>query len=466
MPFRTIIAVLLMAVSACAAGAQGGDIQGARSSRHALLIVIGNYGGGLPRLAGADRDAEHARTLARLLGIPPEQVRMLRDRDAGADAIRRAGTDLAMRIAPSDQVLVYFSGLGSSRADLDRPGGCEETFIAADGAPLGHGELAGYLLPVAERADKTMVFFDSCNTAPEGGRGMTARCLPSPDAACRPGKNRRWRGFVNELRKGAVPTANIIGLSAGRPEDPAWDDAASGGVFSSGVRACAAAPAEWDSDGSGALSFTELARCTQGQVERRLPAGPEAKPQLHGNRAFAPLMAAGPASSQAGAQALLEDLHAGRDGRRELLLTPVVAAGGELQALNVRASTVGYLYLLATEPQGGYRLLFPNADERDNRLRAGASFSWPNIGRRIAARGSAVLAIVADNQRDPGLLPDTGRAAFAADAAGRQALHQFVTTSMRSGDPACQEKGSTRNLSLARACSDAYAAALIVTDSR
>lgn len=460
MKLRIALAALLVAAGANAAGTATPE---SRSSRHALLIVVGNYGAGFPRLAGTGHDIEHAAEIARSLGIPGEHVRLLRDRDANAEAIRRAGTDLALRIAPSDQVLIYFSGLGGARADLDRPGGCEETFIAADGTPVGHGELAGYFLPVAERAEKTMVFFDSCNLSQAGERDLSPRCVPSRDPACKPGRNQRWRGFVTELRKHAVPTANIIGMLAGRPEDPAFDDAAGGGMFSNAIRRCIGGAATHDSNGSGALSFDELASCAQARIDRRMPPDRRAKALMLGNRGFAPWQVRG---GPGPAQLLLEDLSAGRDGRRELVLGTVLS-GGEAQGLTVRASTVGYLYLVAADPQGGYKLLFPNGEERDNRLHAGATFSWPQPGARATlARGTTVLAIVADNPRDLAMLPDAGRRQLPSDAAGREALYRFVTTSVRSGEPACQEKGAARKLALARACSDTYAAALVVIDSR
>jgi len=417
-------------------------------ARHALFVIVGQYGHGLPTLAGTARDVEHARALAHALSVPEDQIHILRDRDASADAIRRAADDLAMRLAPSDQVLLYFSGLGSHRADLDRPGVCEETFIAGDGTRVGYGELASYFLPVAERAEKTLAVLDSCSSPEEGVAGLAQRCVAPPaEDAC--SSKRSWRGFVTELRKSAVPTANIVALQAAAPGAPAWGDATHGGLFGFSLSECVRA-ARGDRDRSGALSVEELSDCAKAGVTRRLAARATPRVQVAGNRYYAPFVTG---SAGGASPALLADLHAGRDGRRDVVLS---AAG---RKLSLRSAAVGYLYLIASEPDGGYRLLFPTADARENRLRAGTTFTWPG---KFAA-GDAVLAVIADNARDMTQLPDGAR--FADDAGGRATLMRFVTASLRRKEAPCLQSGRARNLSLARGCSDAYAAGFLILDS-
>ena len=129
-----------------------------RGGRFALLISIANAPG-QPRLPGGQRDIELARAVAKAAGVPDDNIFVLRDREASADGIRRALSELALRLAPADRVLIYLAGFGSRRPDTDRPGGCEEVFLAADGEALGYGELAALVVPLAERAEKTAVFF-------------------------------------------------------------------------------------------------------------------------------------------------------------------------------------------------------------------------------------------------------------------------------------------------------------------
>ena len=60
------------------------------------------------------------------------------------------------------------------------------------------------------------------------------------------------------------------------------------------------------------------------------------------------------------------------------------------------------------------------------------------------------------------LLPAAPGKPFTADSGARKALHDFATTSLRAAEAPCQASGQLRNLSLWRACSDAYGAAVIV----
>lgn len=443
---RTFFRCLLTWAGACVA-AGWCTPAAAQGARHALVVLVGSYGAGLPRVPGIAQDREHALAIARKLGVADAQITVLQDGAATAEGIRRAAAELAMRTAVSDQLLLYFAGLGSQRADQDRPGNCEETFVAHDGTHLGHGELADFFLPAIERADKTVALFDSCNRSDTSG-GRPARCVaPPPGQACASTAPGRWRGFVNELRKSSVAAVNIVGLLAA---PRAGQAEARGGEFGSALSACFNGAA-LDSNRSGALSAGELADCAQAQAKAQRPY------QLDGNRGYAPLWSGG----EGPASELFADILAGRDGRRKVVLDAVrPASGGAGSALSLRSESAGYLYLFATDG-GDYRLLFPTADERDNRLRPGTVFSWPRSGALPVAPGAQVLALVADNEHDLALLP-----AKAAPAARREALYRFAASSVRAASAPCMATGSARLLALARACSNAYAAALLTIDAR
>lgn len=431
-----------------------------RGGRFAFLVVIASYPG-LPRLHGAQRDMEHARAMARAAGVPDNNVIALRDREAGGDAIRQALTDLALRLTPADRVMIYFSGLGSQRQDLDRPGGCEEVFLAADGDALGYGELATLVVPVAERAEKTSVFFDSCGTAQRGGGGLTARCVPAVAAdICRVNPHTRWRNFVADIRKMAVPTANIVSVHAGRPDDTVFDDAG-GGLFTSAFSRCGLNESP-DQDDSGAVSLSEMAACAQQSVDQRAGAGKGGEITLNGNRGFVPFMLK--AGGQGPIARLFEDIARGRDGRKEMVLENVRSpAGQDGPTVSLRSSAVGYLYLIASDGDGAARLVYPAAADGSNRIRAGETFVFPHgAGRSPLAAGASLLAILADNERDLTVLPGTPGKTFVANAAARKALYDFANTSVRAAEAPCQASGQARNVSLWRGCSDAYGAAVIV----
>jgi len=431
-----------------------------RGGRFALLVTVAHYAG-LPKVPGAQHDREHARAVAKAAGVPDDNIVSLHDRDASAEGIRRALTDLALRLSPADRVLIYFSGLGSRRQDLDRPGGCETVYLAADGEALGYGELAGLTIPVAERAEKTMIFFDTCGTLQRGSGGLNARCIPAEAGSdCRVGANTRWRNFVADVRKQAVPTANLVVVHAGKPDETVFDET-TGGVFTSAFQRCSLAEIP-DQDHSGAVSLAELSVCAQRATDRRLGGGGKGgQITLNGNQGFVPFMLR--AGGQGPLIKLFDDLAWGRDGRKDVLLESVrPPAGVDGPAISVRAATVGYLYLIASDGEGAARLVYPSAADGSNRVRSGETFVFPQAGRSPLVPGTSVLAILADNERDMALLPAPPGGSFGGDPAARKALYDFATTSIRAAEAPCQASGRKRNVSLWRGCSDAYGAAAIV----
>jgi hypothetical protein len=436
------------------------EVPTARGGRFALLIAISNYQG-LPKLPGPHRDIAHARAVAKAAGVPDNNIISLRDSEANGDGIRRALTDLALRLTPADRVLIYFSGLGSRRQDLDRPGGCEEVFLAADGEALGYGELAALVIPVAERAEKTAVFFDSCGTAQRGSGGLTARCVPAETGSnCQVNPKTRWRNFVADIRKAAVPTANIVSVHAGRPEETVFDDA-TGGLFTSAINRCGLVDSP-DQDHSGAISLSEMGDCAQKAVDLRVGAGKGGQVTLNGNRGFVPFMLK--AGGQGPIANLFEDIASGRDGRKEMVLENMrTPSGFDGPVVSLRSSAVGYLYLIASDGDGAARLVYPTMADGSNRIRAGETFVFPRKpGHSPLVAGSSLLAILADNERDLTMLPAAPGTVFAAGTNTRKALYDFATTSVRAAEAPCQASGQARNVSLWRGCSDAYGAAVIV----
>lgn len=425
-----------------------------RGGRFALLISIANAPG-QPRLPGGQRDIELARAVAKAAGVPDDNIFVLRDREASADGIRRALSELALRLAPADRVLIYLAGFGSRRPDTDRPGGCEEVFLAADGEALGYGELAALVVPLAERAEKTAVFFDSCATPQRGGSGLNSRCLaPAPGNSCRSDANLRWRNFTSDVRKAGVPTSNIVSVHAGRPDKAVLDDA-----FAATANRCLLLEAP-DLDQSGAASIAEMTDCAQQAVDRLVGAG-NGPITVNGNSGFVPFMAKG--GGQGPIARLFDDIAGGRDGRKQMLLENVSSPSGvDGPAISLRSSAVGYLYLIASDGNDAARLVYPTQADGSNRIVAGSTFVFPrSAGRSALAAGTSLLAILADNERDLATLPAPPGQPFATDAGARKALYDFATTSLRAAEAPCQASGQARNLSLWRACSDAFGAAVI-----
>ncbi len=170
-----LLAALLAATGAAdtAAPAAGAE----RQTRHALVIGIGEYGDPeIPRLKGAVHDIASARRMAAAMAIAPANITVLRDHEATADRIRAEITALNGRVREGDRVFVYYSGHGTrwydERVTAD---GCTEGLVASDGRVLSNAELGQRLAPLAQRADKMLVFYDACFSGGVAGAPLRTR---------------------------------------------------------------------------------------------------------------------------------------------------------------------------------------------------------------------------------------------------------------------------------------------------
>lgn len=104
----------------------------ALAARHALLVGIARYEDpNLRTLTGPVHDVAALRdVLQRRWGFAPGDVRSLLDAEASKARILAELDALARRVTAGDELLIYFSGHGSSALDA---GG------ASDGAPVPHG---------------------------------------------------------------------------------------------------------------------------------------------------------------------------------------------------------------------------------------------------------------------------------------------------------------------------------------
>ena len=119
-----------------------------------ILIGIDDYDpSGLPSLRGAVRDVEQLRSLLTGpdFGIPAAKVRVLADGQATHRAILAALDELVQAVQPGEQVLIHFSGLGSTTPDLngDAPDGRDRIWVTYGarraGEPEGDADSAGNL---------------------------------------------------------------------------------------------------------------------------------------------------------------------------------------------------------------------------------------------------------------------------------------------------------------------------------
>ena len=276
----------------------------ARSSRHALIIGVGEYtADGVPSLKGVRHDVDSAVTIAKNMGVAEGNITFLRDADATAVGIRNAITDIARRTREGDRVFIYYSGHGTRWVDTAfDPTSCTEGLLASDGQVLTNREISGLLTPIAQKTEKLFVFYDACHSGGVANQPLKTRSLGggskltpkfvsgvSP-ALCAKPTNMKTRSLSKELgRVGAVP-ANTVFVAASRPDEVSFDDASTGGLATVAWRDCLLGQAQ-DLDASGAVSVNEITVCAQIALDKRLKDQPDILGQkitVGGNREFIP----------------------------------------------------------------------------------------------------------------------------------------------------------------------------------
>lgn len=410
------LAALLSVTLAGAAAAQ--PLPAQRNTRHALVIGIGEYADpDIPTLKGTVHDMASARRMAAAMAIPEANITVLRDLDATAERIRAEITALNARVKDGDRVFVYYSGHGTrwydERVKLD---GCTEGLLASDGRVLTNVELGQRLAPLAQRADKMLVFYDACFSGGVAGAPFRTRSFTlkgekitpkftragAPEMCSQP-SNFRTRGLALVMQQAQALPQNVVHIAASRPDEVSFDSSTIGGFATAAWRDCLLGQAQ-DLDGSGAVTADEVTRCAQAKITSALAGQPGILGQqmtVAGNANFVPAwMGAGfvappaaatltaPAANTAGSGAplpaavaaavaaltppgmaasptaparratpaeILAEVHSQRDGARRLVATlrkQVLKIGTDTLEFDVTPQRDGYLYVALAGSDG------------------------------------------------------------------------------------------------------------------
>ena len=485
-----------------------------RNTRHALIIGIGEYiDPDIPTLKGIRHDMVSARRMAAAMAVPESNIRVLRDQDATADRIRAEITALQARIVDGDRVFVYYSGHGTRWFDEKiKQDDCVEGLMAADGKVLSNVEMGERLAPLAQRADKMLVFYDACFSGGVAGAPFRTRSLRFGDDVVTPkftrvgapeqcGKpsNFRTRSLALVMQQQQALPQNVVHVAASRPDEVSFDSSTQGGFATSAWRDCLLGQAK-DLDGSGAITVDEVTRCAQAKVTSGLAGQPGILGQqmsVAGNASFVPawmgaafavpavvvavpspvpvslpvslpVLVPAPAPTPTPARMatpaeILTELHQQRDGARRVVATSrqsQLKIGTDLLEIDVTAARDGHLYVALAGSDGkSLYLLYPNDLATDNRVRAGQRVALPGKGWEVVAGGPAgtetLLVMVTDAPRDLQSLTSEKSGPFMKtllDAEGRARLQWILSN----GTPSqgCGKPG-------AASCSDAFGAALL-----
>ncbi len=448
------------------------NVPAAKPSAHALILTIGDYRNGIPRLKGVKHDAASARLMARALGVPDDQVTSLADGALTLEGMRKAFADLDRRVKTNDQVFVYYSGHGARMQARDGER-CTEALVSVDGQGLMDTELEQLLDRLAYKARRVVVFLDACHAGGVTTRGLEGDRFSvkawNPPQTCERPSNLLTRG-LQQARPGSGKL-NFVHIAAARDSEVALDDPEAGGIATQAWLECMNGRAQ-DLDGSAGISVEELRACAQPLVEQLANVSARYSPprlQVTGNAAMTldgPWQAAGNVDPAA----VLNDLYANRDDRRQVRLSAdrTQLRVGERVRFELSSSHGGHVYLLMVGTTGQeFDLLFPNRKDDRNVIRPGETWSLPRPGWALAAQGPAgknrLLALVSDTPRDFSRLGMRPAGPFSmVEVSGGAALGLQLAASAAAQRPECGLTGERRTE--AEHCSGGYGADLLVLE--
>lgn len=216
-------------------------------NRTALLIGIGTYSRPeVPSLGGVKSDMVSATAIAKAMGIPDANIRVLRDLQATKANILAALAQLGESTPEGARTFVYFSGHGTRWLD-PKAGGCVEGLLTYDDQTITNSEIATITQKLSNKADKFVVMFDACHSggvAPDLSLGRSVselRFVPKfyqkadgEGNVCSQASNYKTRGLLGEsIRLGAL-SENFVQITSSLPTEVSFDEPAKGGLATQG----------------------------------------------------------------------------------------------------------------------------------------------------------------------------------------------------------------------------------------
>ncbi|MEY3638332.1 MAG: hypothetical protein RIR68_1465, partial [Pseudomonadota bacterium] len=174
---------------------------------------------------------------------------------------------------------------------------------------------------------------------------------------------------------------------------------------------------------------------------------------------------------------LLRQIHEQRDANRKLdanASPSVMQIGKDQLKMSITSQVDGYLYIALAGSDGkSLYLLYPNAIDGDNKVKANQKIDLPTARWRITAGGpvgvDTMLVMVADSPRDLSRLQGEKVGPFLKtlmSTDGKSQLQWLLSTSENSDEKSCQAGGTKRNLQVSQACSDAFASSLLTVQEK
>ena len=466
----------------------------ARAEMHALIMTIGAYQAGIPKLKGVMHDGESARSIAHLLGVKDDNILQFHDEQLNLDGMQHAFDELDRRVADGDKVFIYYSGHGGRSVVSDPVERCAESLVTVDGYGLLDAEMEARLKKLSGRTQKIIALLDSCHSG-----GVTTRSIKNvtftpkfwskaATDTCEKPVNVLTRGIRLASQTTGSGGQNYVYIAAAKDNEVSLDQSTTGGLATTAWLACMEGGAA-DTDGSGGLTVEEIQNCAQAKIDNQMKGAQGFSAQhinITGNQKLvmtlvstqseiAPVTPVKPVvkpGADSGAPATLMDIYSGRDDKRTVEITLAqekLKIGKDNLNFSLRSSHEGYVYLLMAGSDGkAFDLLFPNKLDSDNRIQAGATLQFPRAGWEVTAQGPVgrdhILAIVADAPRDLSRFPLGNAGPFSempTNSNTTRGIHLVTTAAaVRTECGEVKKRNLTVRQTPNKVCSDAYGAAL------
>lgn len=452
------------------------------ATTHALIMSIGDYQNGVTPLGGVHYDMESARQIAHTLGVTDENITQLHDGELTLDGMRNALDSFIKRVAPNDEVFVYYSGHGGREYVRDPVERCAESLVTVNGQGFTDAEFSARLEQLAAKARRVIVFLDACHsggvtTRAIHGAAKKARFAPKYWAkgradACGHPSNIIVQSLTQKTRSLGDGAQNYVYISAARDDEVSLDEPGKGGLATQAWIQCLSGGAA-DLDGSGAITADEVRVCAQQRIDNAVAGAEEVKPhhiKIIGNaNAVMALNTSNEAKAGAAKSAspynTLLDIYHGRDDRRLVTLKAEktkLRIGQDKVEFTLSSTHSGYVYLLMVGSDGKtFDLLFPNALDKGYHLEASETLRLPAPNWQIQVQGPKgkdhLLAIVSDAPRDFSGLGAKPAGPFSVLDANVSAARDIqLVTSGQKGAKECDKSHAADGR-----CSDAYGAAIL-----
>ena len=434
------------------------------TNRTALIIGVAQYGySGPSALNGVNFDMVSATKIANAMGIPDKNITYIKNADATKVNIIKALNQLSDSTGEGSRSFVYFSGHGTRYQDGEN---CIEGLLTYEGSTITNQEFAKATQKLVKTADKVVTMIDACHAegvAPPKGQTrslvpsrFTPRYFANTDksskscsdvANIKPFKSRALLPEVTRL--GGIQE-NFVQITSARPDEQSLELPGSGGLATTAVRDCLLSEAK-DTNGSGAVTMTEIEQCAQTVINSVLKGDSTYTPHhvtVSGNRNLIPVqrpptvvavvtpppeppkpvlvaptppvigppvVIATPAPTAAATPepakplpapettkptpsepifaslATLKDIEQQRNPRRVVdvkLSKPVMKIGKDSLDLSIKSSHDGFIYMILLGSDAkSFYVVYPNGLDKNNAIKAGQTIRIPKPDWEVKAAG-------------------------------------------------------------------------------